>query len=383
MPDYDFCFTGAGCAGLSLLIRILSEPSLRHKKILLVDRHPKNTNDRTWCFWEKSEGFFENLVYRRWSTLRFYDGQESLRLSTAPYTYKMIRGIDFYTYCLGFIRHFDNVEFVTGNVECLHSDANHTYAVIDGRKITAGRIFNSMPPVMPARTQDWRLLQHFKGWVIRSLRPVFDPEQATIMDFRTTQDQGTSFFYVMPFSPTEALVECTFFSAAVLPDEEYTAMLTQYIGRILGIRDYIIQEKEFGVIPMTTAVFPKQDNFIYPIGSAAGLTKASSGYTFNYIQEDCDSIVASLVQQGIPTRPAVERRRHLYDRILLNVLITGKLSGQRLFSTLFTKTDLPDLLAFLDNKSVPAQDWAVIRSLPKGPFLRAALGEILGWRRIS
>ncbi|MBN8851032.1 MAG: hypothetical protein BGO55_28975 [Sphingobacteriales bacterium 50-39] len=383
MPDYDFCLTGAGCAGLSLLMRILAQPSLRHKKILLVDGHLKNTNDRTWCFWEKGEGYFEQLVYRQWSKLLFHDNEQSRRLTTDPYTYKMIRGIDFYNYCFGFIKYLDNVCFRPGIVESLESNARSTYAVVDGRKITAGLIFNSMPPRKPADTPAWRLLQHFKGWVIRSLRPVFDPGEATIMDFRTPQQRGTSFFYVMPFSPTEALVECTFFSGDILPDREYTTMLTQYISRILGIRDYVIMEKEFGVIPMTTAVFPQQHNHIYQIGSAAGLTKPSSGYTFNYIQQDSDAIVDSLVQRGVPARQPVDRKWHLYDRILLNVLVTQKLSGQRLFSSLFTKTDLPDLLAFLDNKSIPAQDWAVIRSLPKGPFLRAALGEIFGLRRIS
>ncbi|MBS1603480.1 MAG: lycopene cyclase [Bacteroidetes bacterium] len=376
MPDYDFCITGAGCAGLSLLVRILSTPPLQKKKILLVDSHTKKDNDRTWCFWEKGEGYFENLVHRRWSSLQFHDGHQSRLLDTAPYIYKMIRGIDFYTYCFRFIQQFDNVVHLHGKVESLHSDAACTCAVIDGRKITAGRIFNSIPSPAPAAGRHWLLLQHFRGWVIRSLRPVFTPQQGTIMDFRTTQQYGTSFFYVLPHSPTEALVECTFFTDSLLPDMTYTHLLTRYISKVLRITDYVILEREEGVIPMSTATYPHSQHRIHHIGAAAGLTKPSTGYTFKNIQRDCAAIVRSLANNNEPSRKHTSPRFRLYDRIMLNVLVTKKLSGQHLFSSLFTHTHPADLLAFLDETSTPSQDWRIIRSLPKAPFLRAMLGEL-------
>jgi len=379
MPDYDFCLTGAGCAGLSLLIRILSEPSLQKKKILLVDHQTKKGNDRTWCFWEKSDGYFEHIVHHRWSALQFHDDQRSHLLHTSPYVYKMIRGIDFYRYCSNFIKHFDNVVTISGKVESLQSDGQSTYAVIDGRRITAGRIFNSIPFGAPAARRHWLLLQHFQGWVIRTGRPVFNPGEATIMDFRTSQQHGTSFFYVLPFSPTQALVECTFFSANVLPDAEYTGLLTRYISQVLKIGDYVIMEKEAGVIPMTTARAARQHHHIHHIGAAAGLTKPSSGYTFNNIQQDSAAIVASLVKKGEPSFRDVRRRFRWYDSILLNVLTTQKLSGQSLFTSLFTKAQLPDLLAFLDDASTPLQDWRIIRTLPKRPFLKGMLGELFRW----
>jgi lycopene beta-cyclase len=376
MPDFDYCLTGAGCAGLSLLMRMLSEPALQKKKILLVDRDPKTANDRTWCFWEKGEGFFEPVVYRRWERLWFHDEGQARLLDTHPYVYKMIRGADFYNYCFETIRRFRNVVFLPGNVDSVRSDADSGSMLVDGRKVTAGRIFNSIPFDRRQGRRDWRLLQHFKGWVIRSLRPAFQPGEATLMDFRVSQEHGTAFFYVMPFSSTEALVECTFFTGSVLPESAYTGLLTGYISAVLKIRDYVIVEKEMGVIPMTSAVLPRATHRMRNIGAAAGLTKPSTGYTFQFIQRDSAEIVHSLTGSGEPAGRSVRGRFQLYDRILLNVLITRKLSGQRLFSTLFTRTELPDLLAFLDNDSTPLQDWSIIRSLPKGPFVRAALGEL-------
>ena len=47
---YDIIIAGSGCAGLSLLYRILKDPVLKTKKILVVDKGEKNTNDRIWCY---------------------------------------------------------------------------------------------------------------------------------------------------------------------------------------------------------------------------------------------------------------------------------------------------------------------------------------------
>jgi len=55
---YDYIIAGGGCAGLSLVMRMLKEPQLSTKKILIIDKDSKQLNDRTWCYWEKGEGFF-------------------------------------------------------------------------------------------------------------------------------------------------------------------------------------------------------------------------------------------------------------------------------------------------------------------------------------
>ena len=63
---FDIIIVGAGAAGLSLLYRLLNS-SLKNSKILLLDKNPKNQNDRTWCFWEKKEGLFEEIVFKKWA----------------------------------------------------------------------------------------------------------------------------------------------------------------------------------------------------------------------------------------------------------------------------------------------------------------------------
>ena len=65
MLEYDFIILGAGASGLSLLMRILDSKEICDKRVLLIDKEKKATNDKTWCFWERSEGYFESIVPNR------------------------------------------------------------------------------------------------------------------------------------------------------------------------------------------------------------------------------------------------------------------------------------------------------------------------------
>ena len=69
---YDYIIAGGGCAGLSLVMRMLKESQLSTKKILIIDKDSKQLNDRTWCYWEKGEGFFDEIVYRKWEKAWFH-----------------------------------------------------------------------------------------------------------------------------------------------------------------------------------------------------------------------------------------------------------------------------------------------------------------------
>src|SRR5688572_30393517 len=85
---YDFIFAGTGCAALSIVMRMIKSGKFGDKKILLLDKEPKTKNDRTWCFWEKENGFFEEIVYRKWEKLSFLSDQYSNTMDISPYQYK-------------------------------------------------------------------------------------------------------------------------------------------------------------------------------------------------------------------------------------------------------------------------------------------------------
>lgn len=362
-----------GCAGLSLAVHLLQAGQLTGKRLLLVDREQKDQNDRTWCFWEAGAGMFEPIVYRSWEKAWVRDEGVELCLDLLPYRYKMIRGIDFYTYCLHLLRQHPSVTILKAGVTAVSDNGSIAIVQTTSGTFTAPVAFNSILFGKPQLNKKQHfLLQHFRGWVIETDTPSFDPAVPTLMDFRTSQSEGTTFLYVMPFSSTTALVEYTLFTASRLDDASYHKGLDDYIRQQLGISMYKVLEKEDGIIPMTDYRFPSGTRRLVQIGTAGGQTKASSGYTFRFIQQHSAAIVRQLAAGQSPVVQDAPARFRFYDKVLLDILARNSFPGHRIFSTLFKKNKPQRVLRFLDNESSFGEELRLISSLPTGPFLRAA-----------
>jgi len=346
------------------------------KKILLLDKEEKNKNDRTWCFWEEEPGLFDTIVYKKWKYTWFHGDDYSACFDLAPYEYKMIRGIDFYSFCFEIINRQSNIDILFGEITELVNNKSDAHVKIKGETFKADFIFNSILFSKPQlKKNEYYLLQHFKGWVIETENNYFDPAKATLMDFRLPQTQGTTFVYVMPFTEKKALVEYTLFSSSLLQPAQYDEGLKAYIGQHLKIDDYKITDTEFGIIPMTNHHFSSYKGNIINIGTAGGQTKASSGYTFRFIQKNSAVIVQQLINAGNPFIQKKQRRFHFYDSVLLNILHTESLPGKKIFTDLFKKNKTQSVLRFLDNESSVADELKIISSLPTWPFFKAALQQ--------
>jgi lycopene beta-cyclase len=387
MTDYDYIIAGSGAAGLSLVVEMIRSASFSTSKILIVDRDVKVNNDRTWCFWEKGEGPFEELVHKSWSSLEVFgsSGQKVLQ-EIAPYKYKLIRGIDFYEHCLRLVKAETNITFLKGHVSELRNEGDSASLAIGGERYSARYIFSSIPVGEPHVSPHIYLLkQHFKGWFIQTGRDVFDERVATLMDFRTGQSQGTTFFYIMPFSRRSALIEYTLFSAELLKDEEYDLALFKYISERLHLtrEEFEISSEEFGVIPMTNFKFEKFRGNIIFIGTAGGQTKGSSGYTFRFIQKSSKEIINNLKNGSFPVAAHQCARHRFYDSVLLNILTGRKMEGADIFFRLFFRSKMQDVFKFLDNETNLLEDLKLISRLPKSTFTKAALDHICRKKKSS
>jgi lycopene beta-cyclase len=200
-----------------------------------------------------------------------------------------------------------------------------------------------------------------------------------MFDFRTPQQGLMRFFYVIPSSPTEALVEYTLFSEHLLERELYDDAIEQYISDILKIGDYEIVEEEFGVIPMTNYVFPTtKGRHIINIGSAGGSSKPSSGYTFLRIQKHVQKIVHAMEAGKSPVISANSPARYrFYDSVLLNILKNHGQLSERIFTTMFKNNSISQIFRFLDEEGGLPNDLKIITSLPPWPFLKSTV-QLMG-----
>ena len=184
----------------------------------------------------------------------------------------------------------------------------------------------------------------------------------------------------MPLSASKALVEYTLFSEKILPGNLYNEGLTNYLQQVLQLNNYTVTDEEFGVIPMTNATFSWYTNGMYHIGTAGGQTKASSGYTFQFIQKQSAAIVKHIKENTLSAavKPgAVSKRYNFYDAVLLQVLANKYADGSGVFTSLFRKNRPQAIFEFLDNESSLATDFSILQSLPTRPFLKAAAKQII------
>lgn len=380
--EYDYIIAGSGCAGLSLLHGMLSDSRLLDKKILVIDKDQKQSNDRTWCFWEKEKGPFESIVHHQWKTLEFLTPDFTRQFDLEPYSYKMIRGIDFYKHVMSVSSSFENVDFKYESIEHIKDDGELATVKTAVGNYSAPYVFNSTNLFHPEMNTDNSLLQHFEGWVIRTEKPIFNSDIGTLMDFRLDQKHGTTFMYVLPTSSTEALIEYTLFTEKILEKKEYKDALKDYIGEYLDLETYEVLHTEFGIIPMSLARFeraPEDSDRIVNIGTAGGFTKASSGYTFQFIQKNTESILEDLRLGKSPNARAPFREQvfQWYDRTLLDVLISDKMEGRDVFSKIFRKRSPTSILAFLGNESSIWDDLQIMSSLPILPFLTSGMKQLI------
>ncbi|MEI6221397.1 MAG: lycopene cyclase family protein [bacterium] len=381
---YDYTIAGAGASGLSLACDIVQHPALCDKALLLLDPVSKNTNDRTWCFWTNEATTVDHLITHTWKKLRLQNHEEVITRELENYHYAYVRGLDFYNHTQEMLRKNPNVQMLQARVEHYAEDQNGNGAVTaQGRVFSTNWLFDSTPTKSQShasqKANNFSLLQHFKGWEITTEKDCFNPEVATFMDFRTEQQGQVRFFYILPFSPTKAMIEFTVISQQLLPTHEYDVILREYIEKQLNIASYTILHQEHGVIPLNTKRHPRQlAERVMSIGGKAGMIRPSTGFCFSNILKDSAAIAESLALTGQPFhKEEMPSRYRRYDALLFDILLNQHYPLSSVFMQLFRNNRIENVFKFLDGTATVLEDFSVINSLPKSIFLKPLVRQII------
>ncbi len=375
---YHYIIAGGGMAGLSLAFYLNQNPFFNHKKILIIDREEKNINDHTWSFWETGTSPFEEIIHSKWKGVWFHGTENfSQFLDLQDYTYKMIRGIDFYEYIIPMLKKNANITFLQADV----LEVSETVKTNKGDFYASEFVFDSCYRSKYNNPKHHNMLQHFKGWVIETKYPVFKIDEPILFDFRTEQKDELRFVYVLPHSETKALIEFTIFSDNLISQEEYEFYLKKYIEETLKVgeyqikpEEYQISETEFGVIPMSdepheVSPMPK----VIRIGTSGGYVKASTGYTFQRSQRYLQRLVKSLQENKVEKNGMVLNQwKGFLDTVLLNVMLHHRTPQDSIFTGFFKHNKASKVLKFLDEDTSIFEDIMFINTVPKPPFIKAA-----------
>lgn len=370
---FDYIIIGNGLAGLQLALKLSEDSFFDNKSIALIDSSEKNTNDKTWSFWEKEPSQWSEIIEKSWEHASVITKEKHINLNLLPYRYKTVRSLDFYNYTKERLSRSNNIKFIIDNVESVE-DNNKTIVKTSNDSFTASHVFDSRIPKTYALDlkKYISIIQHFKGWIIETETDTFDDDSLTMMDYRLKDGNQTTFTYVLPFSKKKALVEFTYFTDECVDENTYDCFIKNYIKDYLKIDRYKVVETEKGQIPMTNFLFEDfNTKNITKIGTGGGWVKGSTGYSFKHTEKKVKQITENLKTGTLPSKGLFRRKFKFYDKVFLKVLKDDNHKGEWVFQQFYDKNSIQTMFRFLDEESTFYEELKIMWSLFSWSFIKA------------
>jgi lycopene beta-cyclase len=352
MKEFDYTIIGGGCAGLSLAYELQINKKLESKSLAIIEPRPEYKRDKTWSFWKVTEHNFEDCVIKSWNNFSINLPHKTNKLTTYKFPYQTIDSGIFYKKVIDVLSKNNNIQF---------------FQDINEININNSFVFNSVPPSNLDKSKLW---QHFQGFEIETNKDIFDDEIVNLMDFDCEQRNNVHFFYTLPFSKNRALIETTWLSKLDAESlKDYDVQIEKHIKNNLGIKNYNIKYKEKGAIPLFYPTYIRENNKIN-IGSAGGMTRLSTGYTFLNIQEHSKFIKDNIDNIDNLKNYTIGKKYKFLDKIFLKVLKHHPEKIPNIFYNMFMSSS-NDVIKFLSNKSNVFEDLLIILKMPKWIFIKA------------
>ena len=370
---FDYIIIGNGLAGIQLALKIASDSFFDDKRIALIDSSRKETNDKTWSFWETEPSQWNHIQHKSWNKASIITSQKKIDLELSPYSYKTIRSIDFYSESKKILSKHKNIQFIIERVESITEDITVKVLTNNTTYTTLHAFDSRVPEVFSLNSKKYiSIIQHFKGWVIKTENESFDKNTITMMDYRLKDGNQTTFTYILPFSKTEALVEFTYFTSKIVHEDTYDAFIKTYIKDYLKIDNYTIIETEKGQIPMSTFPFEKfNTKKVTKIGTGGAWVKGSTGYSFKHTEKKIDKIIQNIKTNKLPSKGLFKSRYKFYDKVFLKVLKDENHKGEWIFQQFYDKNSIQTMFRFLDEESTFFEELKIMWSLFSWSFIKA------------
>ncbi len=352
MKEFDYVIIGGGCAGLSLAYELDIHDKLKNKTLAIIEPRKEYSKDRTWSFWKVSPHNFDDCVQKNWKNFSINVTGKTNHLKCDEYPYQSIDSGLFYKKINEKIKSNKNIFF---------------FQNLDGINLRNSFIFNSVPSITKSPQDLW---QHFCGVEIETQKETFDDHIFNLMDFDCEQRDSVHFFYTLPYSKNKALVETTWLSNMNDDSQkDYDYQLKHYLEENLKINNYKIIYKEVGAIPLFYPSYKREKNKIN-IGTAGGMTRLSTGYTFLNIQEHSKYIRENINNISEIDKFKIDKKYQYLDEIFLRVLKRNPKIMPDIFFKLF-RASPKAVIKFLSNKSNFFEDLTIIFKMPKLTFIKA------------
>jgi len=352
MKEFNYIIIGGGCAGLSLAYELEIHKKLKDKTLAIIEPREEYKKDKTWSFWKVAPHNFDDCVIKSWKNFSINIPNKTNHLKCSVYPYQSIDSGLFYEKISIKLKENKNITFFKDIKEI---NSKNSF------------IFNSVPSI---KKDDHNLWQHFCGVEIETQNDLFDDNIFNLMDFDCEQKKNVHFFYTLPYSKNKALIETTWLSKMNdNSQKDYDNQIKNYIESHLNLKNHKITYKEVGAIPLFHPSYEEEKNKMN-IGTAGGMTRLSTGYTFLNIQEHSKYIRENIENIAKTKKFRIGKKYQFLDYIFLKVLEEHPEMMPDIFFKMF-KSSPKTIIKFLSNKSNFLEDLSIILKMPKWTFIKA------------
>lgn len=316
-----------------------------------------------WSYWSSASTPYDSFAIGAWRRASVCGGPPE---EISPFTLRLVRSAEVLSHLAR--------KLCPLTVEWLHATARSVERRPDGLYgihtsagvLLADWVFDSAPglaPEFPASGGPRAVLSG-PGLHVRSDLPVFDAETATLFD---PLDER-SFVYLLPLTPSEALVESASFGPE--PVGESPEPLLDYLRGRYPAAGFEVLSAEYGSIPLGFAPRETAGPRHILLGAKRGLVKPSAGYGVVNIARESQRL-ARLWREGSPLPPGrrPDPRWRALDAGFLGLAARDPRLPMLLLGRVMRGVPLADSLSFIDETLAP-------RRLP--PLVASALPALLG-----
>ena len=215
MREFDYVIIGGGCAGLSLAYELEIHEKFKDKTLAIIEPRNDYIRDKTWSFWKVAAHNFEDCVKKSWDNFSVNIPDQTKYVQCDNLPYQSIDSGLFYKKIINTLKKNTNINFFK-NINEISTENSF--------------IFNSVVDISDSKNNLW---QHFSGIEIETNKDLFDDQIFNLMDFDCEQRDSVHFFYTLPFSKKNALIETTWISDLNHPsNRDYSIQLEDYLSLI-------------------------------------------------------------------------------------------------------------------------------------------------------
>ena len=380
----DMIIVGAGLSGLMTAWRCLDiNPELT---IEIIESSDRIAGDHTWSFnqtdiLEHLQEWVKPFIAHSWDSydVKFPKRERTLDIPYCTGNSETLRS------CVQ--PHIDSGRLklrLKTSVETMGAD----YVVLnDGEKLSAKCVLDARG--FQSNDDVFLGYQKFVGHVIKTKNP-HGVKRPIIMDATIEQLGGYRFFYCLPYSETELLVEDTYYTdGPELSREDIDTRIADYLRINLGVYGYDIVHREEGVLPITLAVdeaygtdVSTEKTAAVKLGMTGGYYHAVTGYSFPEAVKSAN-VVCDMIEQNKPDfgdavlhEMAYHRTDHYNEETflrLLNRMLFRAAEPEKRYAVLERFYGLPEDLIerFYRNRITKKDKLRILIGKPPVPMLKA------------